>query len=147
VLLSNTQDNYPHTAAVWFTEVDEPKVISLLDSIDDLEDTTVTSQVKTVLTELCSIFSLELPKELEDLKIPDVSFEEVTEPLESDSESEEEEFMAEDDVELETKALEVSPEETEKLAVDNGDDLSPDKKEILKRFATKKQESSSKVKI
>lgn len=99
-----------------------------------------------VVKKLCQLNSLEIPPEIENLKIPEpVTVTESADPVESEPESEEEEFMAEDDMEMEAIAKEFADNNNDKE--DEGADLSSELQDSLKRCSKKRLEGELKVRL
>ena len=88
---------------------------------------------------LCTIHSLTPPEELENLQVP-----EEFPAKEENSDTSEEEFMAEDDIEMEAKALEVT-EDFKKITFENGMDLGPDKLLVLQKCSSNLTKENLKV--
>lgn len=131
------QDNYPAMPAVWFTENEEADVVQLVSSLESISgDSTVTNQVKTLLTGLCSIHSCPLPEEAKQLVSPEYPPEpsDESDTDEDDSMCDTGEFMMDDE------AAEVEPakDETDGKS-DSADEnsLDADHKELLRKVAEK----------
>lgn len=120
----------------------EDEIGNLLESLSEENGETITSQVKTLIAKLCCVNSCPLPEEVQQLEIPEFPQDEINLlESESDSDNDDVEFMAEDDIEMETKAQ----ENIEKLAVDTGADLSSDHKKILKQWTQQQMQNNLNV--
>lgn len=61
--------HYPKTAPICYTHSDEVILEEVLESLASNECQTITGRIKSVLTELCRIYNLQLPSEVTQLDI------------------------------------------------------------------------------
>lgn len=111
-----------------------------MESLSNSRDTTITSQVKTLVSELCRIHSYTLPEEVEALEIPQYPKEV---PLESDDDDGENDSMVEDGNEdMESMFLNSS---SEKTADGEEAGLDPEHQQLLAEVAQKQLENNLEV--
>lgn len=116
--------------------------MNLLESLSESNSTTITRQVKILITKLCGIHRIQCPSEVDHLKSPEFSTNVEGGLDDPESESEEEEYIGEDNIDMEMEAHQRLEEDLEKLTVK--DDLSDDKQEILRKWTQQQFRNDSK---
>lgn len=72
-IIGSIPDNYPKASPIWFEESENVTVCTILESLSSAKgrDMRVVPQIKNLLTSMCSIFDVPLPREVSQLNCDD----------------------------------------------------------------------------